>query len=100
MARSKTASYLGFARRAGKLTLGVQAAASVKKVYLLVADRSVGANNRKEIEKLQKKFGCPLLFLEDVGEMAGRAGCKLAAVRDEGLALAILKENPSESIEK
>lgn len=94
MTRSKTASYLGFARRAGKLTLGVQAAATVKRgVYLLCADETVAKNSRKEIEKLQKKFSCPLIFVSDLAEMTGKAGCKLAVVRDEGLAKAILAEN-------
>lgn len=94
MERSKTASYLGFARRAGKLTLGVQAAATVKKgVFLLVADVTAAKNSLKEIEKLQKRFGCPLVFTEDLGGMTGKASCKLAALRDEHLAAAILKEN-------
>ena len=91
MERSKTASYLGFARRAGKLTLGVQAAATVKKgVYLLVADETTAKNSRKEIEKLKKKFSCPLLFVSDLETMTGKANCRLAAVRDENFAKAIL----------
>ncbi len=94
MERSKTASYLGFARRAGKLTLGVQAAGTVKKgVYLLVADQTVAKNSLKEIGKLQRRFGCPLLFVQDLEGMTGKSACKLAAVRDEHLAAAILNEN-------
>ena len=93
MERSKTATYLGFARRAGKLTLGVQAAGTVKKdAFLLVADESVAKNNRKEIEKLQKRFACPLVFVQGLEDMTGKAACKLAVVRDEHLAQAILKE--------
>ncbi len=93
MERSKIASYLGFARRAGKLTLGVQAAETVRRgVFLLVADGSVAANSRKTIEKLQRRFGCPLVFVEGLGDMTGKAFCKLAAVRDEHLAAAIVKE--------
>lgn len=92
MERSKTASYLGFARRAGKLTLGVQAAATLKRgVYLLAADEDVAKNSRKEIEKLQKRLGCPLVYVGELGEMCGKAGCKLAAVRDEQFAGAILR---------
>lgn len=97
MERSKTASYLGFARRAGKLTLGVQAAETLKKgVYLLVADESVAPNNRKAIEKLRKKFACPLLFVRGLGEMTGKPNCKLAAVREEHLARAIAEQNGTE----
>ena len=97
MERSKTQTYLGFAKRAGKLTLGVQAAATVKReAYLLVADESVAPNNRKEIEKLQRKFSCPLVFVEDLEGMTGKVQCKLALVRDKNLAEAILKEETRE----
>ncbi len=93
MAENKTKAYLGFARRAGKLTLGVQAAETVsKKVYLMVADATVAPNNRKKIEKLQRKFSCPLIYVQGLEEMTGKAACKLALVREEHLAEAILKE--------
>lgn len=88
----KIASYLGLARRAGKLTLGVNAATTVKKCYLLAADEAVGKNSRKEIEKLQYKLGCPLVFVKELGDMVGKPGCMLAAVREEHLAAAICKE--------
>lgn len=90
--QNKAASYLGLARRAGKLTLGVNAAATVKSCYLLVADAAVAKNSRKEIEKHQKRLQCPLLFMEGLGEAVGKTGCMLAAVREEHLAGAILKE--------
>lgn len=90
--QSKIASYLGFARRAGKLTLGVNAAWSARDCCLLVADAAVGKNSRKEIEKLRARFSCPLYFVENLGDMVGRGGCMLAAVREEHLAEAIRKE--------
>lgn len=98
MQRSKIASYLGFARRAGKLTLGVHAAGALKHAYLLVADESVAPNNRKEIEKLQKKFGCGLIFVSSLEDMTDKAQCKVAAVRDKNLAEAILKASQESEI--
>ena len=96
MQRSKIESYLGFARRAGKLVLGVQAAGTVRRgVYLLVADESVAPNNRKEIEKLRQRFSCPLIFVSGLEEMTGKANCKLAAVKDEHLADAIMNSQNS-----
>ncbi len=93
MPGSKIAAYLGLARRAGKLTLGVQAAATLHGgVYLLVADESVAPNNRREIDKLKKKLACPVIFLEGLEEITGKPFCKLAAVRDENLARAILSQ--------
>ena len=88
MRGSKAASYLGFARRAGKLTLGVNAVETIKKCYLLVADESVSQNSRKKIERLREKLGCPLVMCDGLGDMVGKPGCKLAAVRDESLAKA------------
>ena len=50
MQTDKVRSYLGFARRAGKLTLGVNGAATLKKgVFLLLADHSAAKNTQKEI---------------------------------------------------
>lgn len=93
MQRSKAETYLGFAKRAGKLTLGVNAAQAVKKdVFLLVADSGVAKNSRKEIVKLQKKFSCPLVSADDLETLVGKANCKLAAVRDQSLASALCGE--------
>lgn len=97
MTRSKIATYLGFARRAGKLTLGVQAAATLKKgVFVLVADESAAKNSRKEMDKLQKRFSCPLIFVKGLDEMTGKANCKLAAVKDGHLAEAIVAVSAAE----
>ncbi len=92
--RSKTESYLGFCKRAGKLTLGINGTAAQKKVCLLVADEGASENSKKEIQKLKARFSCPLIFVEDLGGMVGKEGCRLAAVRDKGLAAAILGEHP------
>lgn len=88
---NKTASYLGLARRAGKLTLGVGAVNALRGgVYLLVADEDVSPNTRKKIEKLQKKFACPLIYIKGAGALAGAPTRMLAAVREEHLASAVL----------
>ncbi len=99
MPKSKVETYLGFCLRAGKLTLGVNAAATVKKgVYLLVMDEFTAPNSKKEIEKLQRKFACPLIVAEGLETLVGKPNCKLAAVRDKNLAEAILREVGTERI--
>lgn len=93
MDANKIKSYVGFARRAGKLSLGVNAIKTVKKgVYCLLIDKSTAKNSRKEAEKLSVRFACPLLEVEDLGSLAGRDGCKVAAIKDISLAGAIIKE--------
>lgn len=88
----KTATYLGFALRARKAVLGVNAVKACKgTVYLLLADRSASENTMKEIERLRDRFGCPLLKVDGLETIAGKAFCKLAAVREEHLARAILE---------
>ena len=88
--KAKIASYLGFARRAGKLTLGVNGVAAVRSgVYLLVCDKTASANTKKEVEKLQKRFGCPVVYVENLGEQIGAVGRMVCAVREEHLAIAI-----------
>ena len=89
----KSKSYLGFARRAGKLVLGVNAVKATKgEVYLLLADRAASPNTQKEIQALAGKFSCPLLQTDDLEGLVGKPFCKLAAVREEHLARAILQD--------
>lgn len=92
MAGNKIASYLGLARRAGKLTLGVNAVAACRSdVFLLVADVAASGNTKKEIEKLRKRLGCPVVWTEELESFTGKAECKLTAVRDKNFADAILR---------
>lgn len=94
MAGNKLASYLGLARRAGKLIIGVNAVAVSKGgVFLLVADVSASDNTKKEIGKLGKRFGCPVVWTEDLESLTGKAGCKLTAVREKNLADAIVRSD-------
>ena len=93
MQNSKPEAYIGFCLRAGKLTAGINAAAAIRKgVYLLIADRSVSDNSRKEILSLKRKFGCPLVMTDGLAELVHKPCCKLAAIRDKSLAEAIFGE--------
>lgn len=92
MAENKLASYLGLARRAGKLTLGVNAVAACKgDVFVLVADEAASDNTKKQIEKLKRRFSCPVVWTERLESLTGKAECKLTAVRERNLADAILR---------
>ncbi len=93
MPGSKIKAYLGFAKRAGRLTLGVNAVAALKRdVFLLVADKGVAKNSWKEILKFRRKFDCPLVMAEGLETLVGKEHCVLAAVRDKSLAGAIFRE--------
>lgn len=91
MAANKMGTYLGFCKRAGKLALGVNAAAATRgRVYLLVADRSASPNTQKEIQKLAARFSCPVVWTDGLESLVHKEACKLAAVREEHLAAAII----------
>ena len=64
-----------------------------------MADRSASENCRKEIEKIRKRMNCPLVEVDDLEGMTGKAYCKLAAVREENLARAILRETENSETE-
>ena len=93
MQRSKAESYIGFCRKAGKLTCGANAIEVQKKgIYLLLLCQSASDNTKKNAQRLAMKFGCALLVSEGkrLEQLVGKENCKLAAVRDEWLAKAIL----------
>ncbi len=97
----KLKSYFGFARRAGKLTLGVAAVEGERrKVYLLVADTDASPNTKQEIAKIRTKFSCPFLETGGLGELTNKTEVKLVAVREEHLAAAILAELSNRSPEE
>lgn len=79
--------------KAGKLTCGFNAAEVQKgRIYLLLLCNSASENAKKNAKKLGERFGCKILLLvgKPLEEVTGRENCKLAAVRDENLAKAIL----------
>lgn len=93
MQRSKAESYIGFCIKSGNLTCGFNAIALQKKnVCLLILCASASENARAEALKLKRKFNCDMLITcgKTLEEITGKPNAKLAAVRDAGLAKAIL----------
>ena len=93
MPKSKTERYIGFCRKAGRLTCGFNAIETLKKdVYLLLLCGTTTENGKKSADKLRRRFGCEMLVAcgKRLEEYTGKSGCKLAAVRDINLAKAIL----------
>ncbi len=99
MNESKIKTYLGFAMRARKVVLGINAARAIRgNVSLLIADRDASPNAQKEIAALQARFACPLVVVDNLEELTGKAFCKLAALREGNLAHAILMETEEKEI--
>lgn len=100
MALNKVRTYIGFCIKSGKISRGVNAIESIKSgVYLLIMDSSAAKNSVKSAISLKNKFSCPLIVCKSGFETdVNYIGCRLAAIRDEGLAKAIL-DNLGENYE-
>ena len=99
MIKSKIETYLGFCLRAGKLIFGVDNVEKTKmNVYLLIADETLGENSLKVLIKAKETLSCPLLIGKEdfISAALHRPGVKVVALRDKGLANAIL-QNASQS---
>ncbi|MDE6504562.1 MAG: hypothetical protein K2L42_01690 [Clostridia bacterium] len=95
MAQSKIEAYVGFCLKSGKITRGSGAVSTLKNgVYLIIVDGTAAKNTQKLAVKFKKRFSCPLLICKgDFGSIVNKDGCKLVAIRDAGLAKAILSVN-------
>lgn len=92
MVQSKVGSYIGFCKKAGKITLGSNAINTLKSgVYLLIMDGNSAKNSLRYAIKFKNKFSCPLLVCkENFEQLTGKPLCRLVAIRDKSLAEAIL----------
>lgn len=92
MGRTKIETFIGFCKKAGKLSLGSGAVDTLKKeVYLLIVSADASDNTKKLAVKYKNRFMCPLLICKSEFDfIVNKPGCKIAAVRDGQLAKAIL----------
>ncbi len=90
---SKIDTYIGFCIKSGKLVRGSGAIDTMRRsdVKLLIMDGTCAKNSRRLALKFCNRFGCPLLICEKGFErIVNRENCRLAAVKDEQLAKAML----------
>ena len=94
---SKIISYLGFARKAGKLMSGVSTctfAMSKGKVELIILAEDISENSRKKIMKEIRRYNVNHVTMGTIDEMSravGAQGRSVFAICDKGFADAILK---------
>lgn len=96
----KVESYVGFCIKARKIALGSGTIDMLKKgVYLLIVCSSASDNTFKVALKYKNRFSCPLVICKiGLENVVHKPDCKLAAIKDEGLARAIT-ENINEDYE-
>lgn len=96
----KIETYVGFCIKARKIALGSGTIDMLKKgVYLVMVCSSASENTFKVALKYKNRFSCPLLICKSgLENVVHKPDCKLAAIKDEGLARAIM-ENINEDYE-
>ena len=91
MLKSKTATYIGFAVRAGKCRTGTNSIATLKKVNLILLCKSASENTVKQVAKMAKGFNCSYFITKDklLEEFIFKPNVKVMAITDKSLADAI-----------
>lgn len=96
--KSKLESYLGFARRAGRLAAGYDTCAQLlkrNKVYLLLVAEDASEKTREKFMKLAQRHQVQAYVFgtcQSLSEMTGLQDRYIYAVTDNNLAKAIAKE--------
>ena len=93
LANGKVETYIGFCIKSGKISRGSGAISTLKGgVKLLVLDGTAAKNSQRLALKFKNRFDCPLIVCKSGFErIVNREGAKIAAIRDEELAKAILR---------
>ncbi len=97
MGKTKAFTFIGFAIKARKVKMGVNAVNTLKKAELLIVCSTATENTLKEAVSLSKKLLAKLLVLNDIKleEVVFKENCKLIAITDKALSKAILDSQDS-----
>ncbi len=97
MEKTKAFTFIGFAIKARKVKMGVNAVKTLKKAELLIVCSTATENTLKESVSLSKKLNSKLLVLNEVKleEVVFKENCKLIAILDKALSKAIIDSNDS-----
>lgn len=98
LGKSKIETFIGFSVKSRKIAYGCGAIDALKnEVYLIIVSADAAANTQKLAVKFKNRHKCPLLICKtDFERIVNRAGCKIVAVRDRGLARAITENTDND----
>ncbi|MBR2377500.1 MAG: hypothetical protein IKA85_07035 [Clostridia bacterium] len=101
MEKSKAFTFIGFAIKARKVKMGVNAVKTLKKAELLILCHTATENTLKESVSLSNKLNAKLLILNEIEleKVTFKAGVKLIAITDKALSDAILKSDERRLVE-
>ncbi len=97
METSKLFTFIGFAIKARKVKMGVNAIKTLKRAQLLILCHMASENTVKEAISLSKRLNAKLFILNDIKleDVVFKDKLKLIAVCDDALAKAIIDSNDS-----
>lgn len=88
---SKVETYIGFAIKKGSVVFGCDNIEKYrKKVYLLLATKSLSSNSLQVLNSVANKRNCNLLVIDDYDILTKR-NCKALAICDKSLSDAIVQ---------
>ena len=93
MSNGKIDTFIGFCVKARKITYGSGAIGVLRGgVYLVIVSADAAKNTQKLAIKYKNRFNCPLLICKsDFERIVNKYGCKIAAIKDNKLARAIIE---------
>ena len=99
---SKANTFIGFAIRARKFRIGMNAVQTLKNINLLIVCNSASENTKSEAVKVANKYHCPLIMTvtAKLEEITHRENAKVMAIADKALAKAILDNIKNDFIVK
>ena len=99
MIKSKAETFIGFAVRARKCKIGVNACKTLKRAKLVIVDGAAGESTKKDAASLSERFKCPLLTTKKPLEnIVFKGNAKVMAITDGALASAIFENKEEDFI--
>ena len=98
MQKNKILGYLGLATRAGKSVSGefcVEKSVKQKRAKLVIVSEEASDNSRKKFQSMCTYYKVPLYIFgssEELGKVMGKEFRMTAAIEDEGLAKAAIRQ--------
>lgn len=89
---TKIKTYVGFARKAGKVVMGVDNILALKRPVLVLYYKELAENSVKKLLKSAQTIGHTVIPIEPTTDLGLPDGCKAIGVKEKNLADAIIRQ--------
>ena len=98
--KTKAETFIGFAIRAKKYRIGMNAVQTLKSINLLIVCHTASENSVKQAKKVARKYNCPLLITKEktLEQLTYKENAKIMAVSDKALSKAIIENSEKDFI--